>query len=95
MSQVMDEIDVRTIAPQQRHAVLFDRFDHMLPGEAFVLVNDHNPIPLRRQLEGRTPGEVQWTYLQEGPDLWRVQIGRQERDEEAGNCCGGCGGTGH
>lgn len=95
MSQVIEEIDVRTIAPRERHAVLFDRFDHMLPDEAFVIVNDHNPIPLRRQLEGRTPGEVQWTYLQEGPDLWRVQIGRQEPDPEAGNCCGSCGGTGH
>lgn len=95
MNSTLDVIDVRTIAPAERHATLFDRFDGMLPGEAFVIVNDHNPVPLRRQLEGRTPGEVQWTYLQEGPDLWRVQIGRQEAcDDAGGDCCSGgaCGG---
>lgn len=95
MSTTLEEIDVRTIAPSERHAQLFDRFDSMLPGEAFVIASDHNPLPLRRQLEGRAPGEVQWSYLQDGPDLWRVQIGRQEAscDDPGSNCCSGgaCG----
>ena len=93
MSTTLEVIDVRTIDPSVRHAQLFDRFDGMLPGEAFVIVNDHNPVPLRRQLEGRTPGEVEWTYLQEGPE-WRVQIGRKEACEDPNSdCCSGgaCG----
>lgn len=96
MSSLMEEVDVRAMAPHERHARLFDRFDGLLPGEAFVIVNDHNPVPLRRQLEGRSPGEVQWTYLQDGPDLWRVQIGRQQAScaDSGGDCCSGgaCGG---
>ena len=95
MISLMEEIDVRAIAPHERHAQLFDRFDGLLPGEAFVIVNDHNPVPLRRQLEGRSPGEVQWTCLQDSPALWRVQIGKQEACADAGvDCCSGgaCGG---
>ena len=95
MISLMEEIDVRAIAPHERHAQLFDRFDGLLPGEAFVIVNDHNPVPLRRQLEGRSPGEVQWTCLQDGPALWRVQIGKQAASKHGveGSCCSGgaCG----
>ena len=95
MSQLMEEIDVRMIAPHERHARLFDQFDGLLPGEAFVIVNDHNPVPLRRQLESCSSGELQWRYLQDGPDLWRVQIGKQQAGGDAGgSCCSGgaCGG---
>ncbi|MBS0302810.1 MAG: DUF2249 domain-containing protein [Proteobacteria bacterium] len=95
MSQLMEEIDVRMIAPHERHARLFDQFDGLLPGEAFVIINDHNPVPLRRQLDSRSPGELQWRYLQDGPDLWRVQIGKQQAGGDAGgSCCSGgaCGG---
>ena len=95
MSSTVAEIDVRTIAPYERHAQLFARFDALQTGEAFVIVNDHNPVPLHMQLEGRAPGQVAWTYLQQGPDLWRVQIGKQEACADAGgSCCSGgaCGG---
>ena len=34
MIPLMEEIDVRAIAPHERHAQLFDRFDGLLPGEA-------------------------------------------------------------
>ena len=94
MSSTVAEIDVRTIAPYERHAQIFGRFDALAPGEAIVIVNDHNPVPLHMQLEGRSPGAVSWTYLQAGPDLWRVEIGKQEAKKGHGNggCCGSCGG---
>lgn len=96
MNTTVAEIDVRTIPPYERHAQLFNRFDALQVGEAFVIVNDHNPVPLHMQLEGRTPGQVAWTYLQQGPDLWRVQIGKQQAAKHHGedSCCSGgaCGG---
>ena len=53
-------------------------------------------VPLHMQLEGRTPGQVKWSYLQAGPDLWRVEIGKQaaagNKAHAAGTCCGSCGG---
>ena len=97
MSSILAEIDVRTIAPYERHAQIFGRFDALQVGEAIVIVNDHNPVPLHMQLEGRAPGQVQWTYLQAGPDLWRVQIGKQvaaKTHADGSSCCSGgaCGG---
>ncbi len=88
-------IDVRTLAPQQRHATIFGRFDALLPGESLQLVNDHDPQPLHRQLQSRSGGQFQWTYLEEGPAQWRVQITKQEAAQGQGSCCGGCGGKGH
>jgi uncharacterized protein (DUF2249 family) len=39
-----------------------------------VLVNDHDPKPLRYQFEARHVGTSD--YLESGPKVWRVRIGR-------------------
>ena len=88
-------IDVREIAPRERHAFIFGRFDALLPGEALQLVNDHDPQPLRHQFEARSAGEFKWAYLQQGPDLWRVLISKSEPTAASqDSCCSGgaCGG---
>lgn len=87
-------IDVRTLAPHERHAKIFGSFDELLPGEALQIVNDHDPLPLRRQLDSRSAGLFQWAYLEQGPSEWRVLISKLEAPEEAGSCCSGgaCGG---
>ena len=41
-----------------------------------MLINDHDPKPLRYQFEAQYPGEFTWDYLQTGPKAWRVRIGR-------------------
>lgn len=89
------QIDVRTIPPYERHAQIFGQFDALAVGEALEIVNDHDPVPLRRQFESRTPGQFEWNYLQAGPALWRVQIARLSNDQQAqDSCCSGgaCGG---
>ena len=90
-------IDVRAIAPRERHALIFGRFDALQPGESLLIVNDHDPRPLYFQFQDRRAGQFDWTYLQSGPDLWRVQIDRTaitKSDAFAGSCCSGgaCGG---
>jgi uncharacterized protein (DUF2249 family) len=40
-------------------------------------VNDHDPRPLRHQLAAERPDAFEWTYLEEGPDVWRVRIDRR------------------
>lgn len=70
------ELDVRTIPPRERHPRIFALFDGLKPGEAFVLVNDHDPKPLFYQFQAERPGAFTWEYLEEGPEVWRVQIGR-------------------
>lgn len=70
------ELDVREIAPRQRHELIFATFDRLTPGQAFVLINDRDPKPLYYQFQAEQPGKVFWQYLEEGPDVWRVRIRR-------------------
>ena len=76
------DFDVRAHAPAQRHQQIFAAVAALLPGESFVLTNDHDPKPLRYQLDAEEPGQIGWEYLAEGPDVWRVKISRV-----AGHCC--------
>lgn len=76
MSTAIKELDVRTIPPRERHPLIFQTFDALAPGEAFILVNDHDPKPLFYQFSFEREGQFTWTYLEEGPNVWRVQIGK-------------------
>ena len=69
-------IDVRTIAPRERHPLIFSTFDALQPGQALELVNDHDPKPLYYQFNAELPGQFEWTYLERGPETWRVAITR-------------------
>jgi uncharacterized protein (DUF2249 family) len=69
-------IDVRSLVPAQRHATIFALVDKLAPGASFVLVNDHDPKPLYYQLEAEHPKQFSWTYLERGPEVWRVEIGK-------------------
>jgi len=69
-------LDVREMPPRERHPTILDTFGALAPGEAFELVNDHDPMPLRYQFEAEMPGRFTWEYLEEGPEDWRVRIGR-------------------
>jgi len=69
-------LDVRVIPPREKHPTIFAVFNALKPGEAFVLVNDHDPKPLRFQFEFEHTGQFDWQYLEQGPAVWRVQISR-------------------
>lgn len=69
-------LDVRDEPPARRHTLIFDTYEALAAGEAFVLVNDHDPKPLRYQFEAEHTGQFEWEYLEEGPTIWRVRIGR-------------------
>lgn len=72
----MNAVDVRTIIPRERHPLIFRTFDALQPGESFELVNDHDPKPLYYQFAAEHEGQFTWDYLEEGPEVWRVRIGR-------------------
>ena len=69
-------IDVRTIAPRERHPLIFDTFRSLTPGAAFFLVNDHDPKPLYYQFQAEHHGQFKWEYLESGPDVWKVRIAK-------------------
>jgi Uncharacterized conserved protein len=69
-------IDVRSETPKVRHEIIFDEWAALEPGTAYVLVNDHDPKPLWYQFDAEHKGEFTWDALEEGPEVWRVRIGR-------------------
>jgi uncharacterized protein (DUF2249 family) len=76
-------LDVRPVTHGQRHPRIFGRYAQLAPGEAFVLVNNHDPKPLRREFAATYPGEFSWDYLESGPEQWRIRIGRCEGSARA------------
>src|SRR5690606_6365947 len=70
------QLDVRLIPPREKHPTIFSTFDALDAGEAFVLINDHDPFPLRYQFQAERPNGFGWKYLEEGPQVWRVEISK-------------------
>lgn len=64
-------LDVRDMAASHRHETIFAEYSALVPGAGFVLVNDHDPKPLRYQFEAEHSGEFTWDYLEAGPKVWR------------------------
>ena len=71
-------VDVRTIPPRDRHPLIFNTFDNLSPGDGLLLINDHDPKPLFYQFQAQSKGEFTWNYLEQGPSIWRVRIGKTE-----------------
>lgn len=61
-----------------RHEIIFARLDQLIPGDTFVILNDHDPKPMRYQTDALWPGRFTWNYLQAGPLQWRVEITRAD-----------------
>jgi uncharacterized protein (DUF2249 family) len=70
------ELDVRTLPHGARHEIIFTALNRLGPGDSLVIVNDHDPKPLRYQTSSMWPGRFDWSYLESGPEQWRVAITR-------------------
>lgn len=71
---IVKSFDVRPFPPAERHDMVFDSFDELIPGQAFVFVNDHDPKPLYYQIEAESGVPFSWEYLINGPDEWKVKV---------------------
>jgi uncharacterized protein (DUF2249 family) len=59
-----------------KHRQILERW-HALPvGDYFVLQNDHDPVPLFYQFSAQFEGCFTWDYLERGPEVFAVRIGR-------------------
>lgn len=70
-------LDIRPIPPREKHPTIFQWFDGLQSGESFILVNDHKPQPLYYQFMMERPEQFTWQYLEEGPEVWQVRIGKK------------------
>jgi uncharacterized protein (DUF2249 family) len=69
-------IDVRPIPRTTRHPLIFKTFDHLNREEFLSVVSDHDPRPLHYLFDVKYPGAFTWDYVEEGPEVWCVRIGR-------------------
>ncbi len=74
-------LDVRNMAPRDRHPTIFARLDALKPGNSLRLVNDHNPAPLRYQLLAERPDMFTWEPEQQGPEEWIISIHKVESEQ--------------
>lgn len=81
MNQTTDPIDltrfdVRDIPCRVKHAQIFQRWADLAIGQHFILINDHDPVPLWYQFAAQFPGAYDWEYLRRGPDEFQVKISK-------------------
>ncbi|MFN8103356.1 MAG: DUF2249 domain-containing protein [Acidimicrobiia bacterium] len=75
----METLDVRPLEPAARHPAIFARIDALESGETLRLVNDHDPVPLRHQLDATRPGHFRWDAVETGPEVWSADITSRAR----------------
>ncbi len=69
-------VDVRTLPAGTCRVHIENAFEALPVGGALELVVPHDPAPLRGRFARERPGQSAWTYLEQGPTLWRVRVER-------------------
>ncbi len=69
-------LDIRPVPPREKHPTIFNTFDSLTSGEVFQLINDHDPKPLYYQFSAERPNQFGWDYVEQGPEVWRVNISK-------------------
>jgi len=76
MSQFAATVNATEYPPHLKHKVILETFEQLKPSEAMLLINDHDPVPLRYQFEAMHPGQFTWEYIEKSPFMFRVKIGK-------------------
>ena len=70
------ELDARLIPHALRHGAILGALSRVQTGGAMVLVAPHDPLPLVDEIARTEGGAVEVSYLQEGPESWRLLLTR-------------------
>ena len=76
MNNFAAQVDARLYQPKDKHPTILNTFASLNPGEVMELINDHDPRPLHYQFMIELSDQFTWEYLEEGPEVWRVAIGK-------------------
>ena len=85
-------MDVRPIPCSVKHGLIIKQWLDLAVGEHFILLNDHDPVPLYYQFAAQWPNAFTWEHLVKGPTEFRVKITKLKATEPVGEvaeCCGG------
>ena len=84
-------MDVRPIPCSVKHGLIIQKWLDLAVNDYFILLNDHDPVPLYYQFSAEWPQAFSWEHLKKGPDEFRVKITKLKpatKKSEA-TCCGG------
>ena len=85
-------MDVRPIPCSVKHGLIIKNWLELPVGDYFVLLNDHDPVPLYYQFSAQWPGAFTWEHLVKGPEEFRVKITKLKSTSAAAEpvqeCCG-------
>lgn len=75
--ETMNTLDVTVLEPRLKHPTIFEQYDELQPGAAFIIKNDHDPKPLYYQMLAERGQTFSWDYLENGPEIWKVKISKR------------------
>jgi uncharacterized protein (DUF2249 family) len=84
-------LDVRETPCSIKHGLILKTWHDLPVGDHFILLNAHDPLPLRDKFEAEFAGVFAWEYLERGPEAVRIRITKL-RPPAAGVRFGECGG---
>src|SRR5262245_19549874 len=84
-------IDVRPIPCSIKHGLILKTWRELPVGDFFILLNDHDPVPLRYQFLAEFPAAFSWDYLERGPEDFRVKITKVRELPEPAGATSACG----
>lgn len=67
-------LDLRPLAPFERHQMIFQEWDNLKDGQTLKIINDHDPKPLHYQFEAEYKNKYVWEYEKSGPKDWVVKV---------------------
>ena len=67
-------MDVRPIPCSIKHGLIMRTWTELSVNDHFILLNDHDPVPLYYQFAALFPGAFSWDYIERGPEDFRVKI---------------------
>lgn len=70
------EVDARLIPMVVRQGALLGALGDVRPGGAMIISAPHDPFPLLASIDEREGENVRYSYVQRGPDVWRVLLER-------------------
>ena len=85
-------MDVRPIPCSIKHGLILKTWADLPVGDHFILLNDHDPVPLHYQFAAQWPGTFEWKHLLKGPEEFRIRITKLKALEPSAatppHCCG-------
>src|ERR1039457_2030712 len=86
-------MDVRSIPCSVKHGLIIRTWLELPVGDQFILLNDHDPVPLYYQFAAQWPEAFTWEHLVQAPDKSRIKITKLNPPAAPASpiaeCCGG------